>query len=262
MSMRPAFVSGFSAIGFAIGGWAVQVAYPHVDPWVGKGMLAVAAFLLVLAFLIWLWGMRKSDRGGGIAVSTSGPHSPTFGTVVGDVIFGASQKDEKPSTYTSDERPRGPTTTELSEMEAAVIRARAMPPPKADRSFEAVLVRVYKALGGAPADPAKKQAFYDRVDRELAKRVQENGMSVWGYYGKRGPELLSITTLRRGWFDHKKRVFVSPSIDTIHPMQYEHLEFNKEQAERAWPAPEQPSEGPSSRRTRTPLEYDPPKDDR
>jgi hypothetical protein len=240
---------------------------PTLPEWIRWAFLAVAAALYLVAIVAWLWGRLKGEGGAaasGPTATTGGGGSPALAGTFRDVYIG--QTPPAPS--------REPVVTQLSEMEADVIRARSaihphaalaaanMPIPRADRSFDAVLVLVYRALGGAPDDPEKKQAFYDRVDREISKRVQENRMSVWGFYGKRGPELLSMATLQKGWFDHKKRVFVSPSIDTVHPMLYEHLEFNKEQVERAWPAPEQASNATGPRRTRTPVRYDPPEEGR
>lgn len=210
----------------------MQVAFPHVDPLVGRAMLAIAGILLVLAFLVWASGWRQSGTEVGASQVTSGPNSPNLsGTFNAPVIIAPPNPAEKQplnSPYGTSRRPP------MDIHPHALIQSRGMSTPNADMPFAGVLVRVYRKLGGAPEQQAQKRDFYDRVDRELSKGVRQNRMSVWGFYGKRGPELLSMSTLANGWFEHKDGAFVVPG-DSVHPMRFQHLEFNREQVDNVWP---------------------------
>ena len=70
--MRPAVISGCSATALAIGGWALPIVFPHVDPTVAKYMLWLAAFLLLTAVALWLWGRNRGPLDGGLTQSSSG----------------------------------------------------------------------------------------------------------------------------------------------------------------------------------------------
>lgn len=243
--MRTAGISASSGVGLALGGWAMQVAFPHVDPIVGKAMLGVAALLLITACVLWLWGQIK----GGSVATTSGPiaktggdGSPALSGKFRDVYIGHPAPPALPDGPT----PSAPYVPNYDNLDGLIraIGASGRPltephghlAPKADFSFAGVLVRVYAKLGGAPDKESLKREFYDKVDRELSKGVRENRISMWGYCGKRGPDLMSMRMLERGWFEHRQMAFFTPS-QTNYPEKYEHLEFSKEQIDAVWPSP-------------------------
>lgn len=59
--MRAPPIAGLAGIGFAIGGFAMPVALPKLDPIVGQGILLVAALFLLASLGLWLWERRKSQ---------------------------------------------------------------------------------------------------------------------------------------------------------------------------------------------------------
>ena len=93
--MHSAIVSACFSAALFIGGFALPIVFPHIEPWVAKYMLWLAAMLLVLAGGIWLWGLRRSDNGGHVVTQTSnGPHSPNLnGTFHGDVTISRSTRN-------------------------------------------------------------------------------------------------------------------------------------------------------------------------
>ena len=85
--MRPAIISACSAISLTLVGLAVPIVFPHIYPWVARGMLWAAALFLAIALVLWLWGLaRKSDEepsvvaSGGRAVAVGGDNNAAIQT--------------------------------------------------------------------------------------------------------------------------------------------------------------------------------------
>ena len=95
--MRPAVVSGCSAAALAIGGWALPIVFPHVEPWVAKYMLWFAVFLLAGAVALWLLGLRKPTTDGTISQTSLGPQSPNIGPTGGNVTINYGPPVEPPA---------------------------------------------------------------------------------------------------------------------------------------------------------------------
>lgn len=75
--MRGSLVTFLVGGALAIGGYAMPVAFPNIDPTAGMAMLVVAATLLVVAailFVVELWRSRGSREAP--AMETRGDHSP------------------------------------------------------------------------------------------------------------------------------------------------------------------------------------------
>lgn len=107
-------------------------------------------------------------------------------------------------------------------------------PPKPDLPLNGLLVRIYKALGPSPEGEAAKANFYRKVNFEIGDQVVENGLHVWGRYFERPREIISARALKRGRFDHRKGVFLAPTIDSD-PMKYTDLHFNTAEVDKIWP---------------------------
>lgn len=125
--MRPAIISGCSAAALAIGGWAVPIVFPHVDPQLAQWMLWVAAGLLSVAVMLWAWDLKKpGEVGTAVTQATGGPQSPAIGSIGGDAHFhfgGGAAPNEGVLP------PRGPIVRQLSRAEEDVARARAAKSP-------------------------------------------------------------------------------------------------------------------------------------
>lgn len=204
----------------------------------GVGIIVVLAWLVIL-LLLKPKGNGKGTDDGPIAITT-GESSPALAGQFGDIHFHSTPSPSPvpsqsyvPDYGNLDVLIRVLETREAPKTAAADIDAGAR--VQADMPFNAVLVRIYRKLGGAPDEPNRKRAFYEQVDRELSKGVRGNKMTVWGFYGKRGPERLAVNTLEKGWFDHKEGAFILPSLDTVNPMRFQFLEFNQAQVDRVWP---------------------------
>lgn len=206
--------------------------------WSGVGIIAVLAWLVIL-LLLKPKGSGKGADDRPIAI-TAGENSPALAGQFGDIHFHStpSASPAPSQSYTPDYGNLDGLIRVLDNREVpktAIADINAAARVQADTPFNAVLIRVYRKLGGAPDDPNQKRAFYEQVDRELSKGVRGNKMAVWGFYGKRGPERLAMNSLEKGWFDHKEGAFILPSLDSINPMRFQFLEFNQEQVDRVWP---------------------------
>ena len=129
--MRPAVISGCSATALAIGGWALPIVFPHVDPTVAKYMLWLAAFLLLTAVALWLWGRNRGPLDGGLTQSSSGdgPTNVAGPNATVNVYHGQSSPAEKKASNYS-----------LDNIDALgrVLQGAAPPMPQRDGFREAV----------------------------------------------------------------------------------------------------------------------------
>lgn len=182
--MRPEIISGLSAIGFAIGSWAVSIVFPHVDPAIAQWMLWLAIGLLVVAGALRLWGLKKPDGFGGTAITqtTNGPNSPTFGTVNGDVTITHGSPTE------GGER-QGTGSIQRSRQN------RAMP----DMTLDKVVERVTKRIG-APPDETEQGIAHFIIDG-----VVNRPLSTWGRRAVGKPVMpIWKEAWERGDFSHVK----------------------------------------------------------
>lgn len=107
-------------------------------------------------------------------------------------------------------------------------------PPKPDIPITVLYGRVYKKLGGAPSEGDRKNDFYKKVDREIADAVVLNKLSTWGYYMDTAIRSISYQSWRNGIFNHRNKTLLIPS-DSLRPMIFKDLKFNKEETDGIWP---------------------------
>jgi hypothetical protein len=233
--MRATIIAASAGTASLIAGIVTPMVIPATLPvWIRWSLLGLAGALYLLAIGVWLWGRLKGDGSAlsGTNATTAGDHSPAFVGTFGDVHYHATPAPAATQPVKSPYGSGNPTSPPAPSLADAYMQGRFT----ADMPLGAVLSRVYYMLGGAPKEAHLKRAFYDKVDRELIKGVRQHDLFVWAFYGKRGPDLLSKDMIRRGYFEHKSMAFILPS-DSLHPMRFEHLEFNREQVDRVWSAP-------------------------
>lgn len=353
-------ISAASAIGSGaslVAGIAVPIAFPHLDPSIGRWLLVLAVALAALALGLW-FPQRKGSAEGGTTVTTTGPHSPGIGsardvhiynhppaaalqelkqavspgprlprlsspnperdTPFADALMFASTgswtasidhvdpelwqerkrdieelaADGKlsvwgkrfvdspvadmidrvyepiPAEFWRDgtvnwlQLPHGRAETEERDwhhpldkhyhelmVSRAEVEARWPAPlrttndgkpdgrpiqPVPDLQLNGVLVLVYKYLGGAPEDPARKREFYRKVDLVIQDKIVEQPLHVWGRFGRRARQRLSERSLKLGWLIHREGKFYAPTMDAD-PMEFTDLQFNRAEVLRAWP---------------------------
>lgn len=81
--MRSAIVTGLSAIGFVLAGWAMPIAYPKIDPLIAKASLIVAATLLLVALVLWFLDRNKREQS---PPSFSQTHSGSGHNIIADAV--------------------------------------------------------------------------------------------------------------------------------------------------------------------------------
>jgi hypothetical protein len=110
-------------------------------------------------------------------------------------------------------------------------------PPKPDLPFTAVLLRVYKILGGAPEGASQKEEFIRKVNRQIMDKVVHERMHVWGRLGERALEPLTDGDCwERGTLDHKRQEFRLQAAYS-NEIKFTDLHFSKAEVERVWPIP-------------------------
>jgi hypothetical protein len=231
--MRPAIISACSAAGLALGGWAMPIVFPKVEPAIAEYMLWVAGALLMFAFVLWLWGLRGPDAQAATQ-TTAGGSSPNFGTVTGPVTLNYAP----PSPPMTQERkdPYGPRSPQAGWTEdglSGLQRAIAGYQPKPDFPLAGVLVLVYKALGGIPSERHLRDEFFRQVDLTIADAIVENNLSVWGRVLDRPRQRISMASLRAGRLLHVWKYLEVPT-DAVRPTRYTDLMFNKAEVLDVW----------------------------
>ena len=107
-------------------------------------------------------------------------------------------------------------------------------PPKPDIPITALYARVYKKLGGTPSQDDRKNDFYKKVDREIADAVVLNKLSTWGYYRDTAIRSINYQSWQNGIFNHRNKTLSIPG-DSVRPMIFNDLKFNKEETDEIWP---------------------------
>ena len=233
--MRPAIISGLSAIGLAIGRWEVPIVFPNVDPQVAQWMLWLAAGLVFIASLLWVWGIKKPDTptGAGVTQTTSGPSSHAI-VNHGTVNIGASAG-----------RARDPDGSEaFRKNELAAKRAHARSEAKiGTRDVSLPEALAYAELGQwgksfFDAASAAKNEANEQLEpfRQLA---HDGALTVWGKRTENGLfQLISEDHWidhHIAWFDLLRGNARTENIRHTHAEPFSELMVSKAEFEREWP---------------------------
>jgi hypothetical protein len=224
-SVRSAVLSTASAAGMAIGGLAFPIVFPHVPAWIGKDMMWLAAALVALTLILWLWDLGPPVPPGGMNQTTLGPASHNFGTV-GTVTI-------NPPPAATQER-KSPYGTPMSSERRSTVH-RKLTGLRPDMLFNALIVRVVKSHGGAPADEADKPAFWRKVSLDIQDEISQRDARVWGRLDDQAIRLLSPDLMAKGKLDLRKGTLSGPVGDSVHPIEYSDLKFSKFEIDEIWP---------------------------
>jgi hypothetical protein len=219
----------------------MPLVFPKIEPRIAEGVLWLAGVLLVMAFLIWLWGTRKIGPGAGPHQTTHGGHSPSFGTVHGNVTIGgpspaATQPVKSPygsaRAYDMDAITRGlrqsisaaarrPTGISGERLRAAD----RLPPRRPDMSLGMLAAMVSRDRVRSEMDYGDRAIFDRKINLAIMDAVTQNGVFVWARDGDRAVELIHQTELRNGILDYTKGTLRIPSLSTT----FTDVKFNREQ---------------------------------
>lgn len=104
---------------------------------------------------------------------------------------------------------------------------------KPDLPLPGLLVRVYAKHRLVPHGEALSQAYYRKIDLEIADTVALNNLHVWGRWRDRPLAPLSFDSWKRGKFSHRRKTVTVPTVDSN--MIYTDLHFCIAEIDRHWP---------------------------
>lgn len=213
-------------------GWLARMI---ADPPVYAPWLLFGVCLIFLAWVFWHRQDADDDQSVDTNQSTTGPNSPNIGTAQNVHINYAppppapTQEQKDPYRYRSPPS-RMWTEDSLNGLHRAVTGYSPAP----DIPLKGILGRVYKSLGGMPKEKQSRDDFIRRVDLSISDAIVENGLSVWGRLFDRPRERISMATIRKGRLKHIWQYLEVPS-DTVRPLRYTDLMFNKQEILEVWP---------------------------
>lgn len=211
----------------------MPIAFPNIDPKIAEYLLWLAAGLLILAFLLWLWGFRGGNSGDGVTQTTHGPSSPNVqGNFHGPVTFNSPPPEPSPRP---DRRGGGPIVMPLNQETADRMREAAN--PKADTPLAGVLVRVYKHLGPVPDRKREKAEFLEKVDLAIADAVVAKKLHTWGRFGKRALAPIEWDKWEHGEFSHIDKSLLVP-VAYSGGYKLTDLHFLMREIDGIWPEPQ------------------------
>lgn len=175
--MRPAIISGFSAVAFAIGGWAVPLVFPQVDPQIAKWMLGFAVTLLLIALLLWFRGLKQPEQKEqyGLNQITDGNQSPAIGSIGGDahLYFGGQPEPNLPSGS------RGGTDESLAGLERAMSGVNKL---EQSRRASCPIFPMWEAVMhvASVVKDVDETACYPIARREIRQAARDGRIEIWG----------------------------------------------------------------------------------
>ena len=204
---------------------------PWYLPWV---VIIVALIILAWSF----WDKDETGESETLTQNSYGPNSSNYSgqTLIFNNSYGnAAKADEEPSKNKLWSDPE--IMDRLSRVmrgEPESISTIKSPFPAPDILVSALYSRVYNKLGGMPSDRRKMDEFYKKVDREISDAVVINKLSTWGYYMDTPVRLIDHQSWRNGRFNHRGGS-LSIQTDSVRPMVFVDLKFNKEETDTIWP---------------------------
>lgn len=245
--MRKSIGSAAGALAFFIGGWAVPVAFPEVEPWVGQAMLIVAASLAFISIAFWLWNLVNGrDDGDGISLSGSGNVLSQIRGKVGNVTIhnappnpAATNPLKQAVSPRSVEAGRARTGEARRKDELAAKRAKIREEREARESLEYdmttvdVAERVGPIVGGDGWD--KSREWVEGIRLEFQDRVFNKHLKTWGRLGGSALGEIDPDDWRHATFRWWKGELYVPSQWSAGSLTYEDVRFNKSQVDQIWP---------------------------
>jgi len=235
--MRSAIITGSSAVAFAIGGYVMPIVIPQLDPEISRWLLYLAGGLLVLAFALWLWGLKKTGDSGSSVNQTSHGHGAANlqGVFHGPITVNSHHPmtQERKSPYGS----ASPTISRRQRREYVtwdMPREKINPTP--NFPLNGLLIRLYAIHGPVPQGSSATDAFHKKIDLLIADKVVGEGAHVWGRLGKRALAPIDLDEWRRGILDHRKGAL---TLQALYNSDYDltDLHFWKHEIDRIWPEP-------------------------
>ncbi len=228
--MRKRVASGAVAGAATVASTVVGLMWQHIDPTAGMWILIGCGVVFLVAVAALLWPDASGEAKPALSQSTAGTGSHNI-SAQGDVHI-------HPSPPAFQER----QTSHFRQVEVPVVRGlrsalagSRLDPPKPNMNLTELLTRVYARHRPLPEDNMGKARVWQKIDFEIIDAIVENDLHVWGRYMGRARERIRMEALQKGKFNHKARTFSVPSIDTVRPMIFEDLYFNREEVDQIWP---------------------------
>lgn len=168
---RFATVGGISGVALTLLGIAVPLVIPMELSGIGRWSLVGAGGVLLLASFVW-WMLNKGGEGGGaVTQTTSGPNSPTFGSI-GDhaVITIGSTQPHEPRDLPDFRSPPPPTYVTWDDPSPSQ-KGRKCP----DIPISRALINVAEAIQDSDVEHALPEAR-----RQLRQAALDGRVIVWG----------------------------------------------------------------------------------
>lgn len=226
--MRAQIITGGSAVALAVASWALPLVFPHVDPWVAKGMLTISAVMLLAIFVLWIAGLKGKPSGAGLNQVTHGPASPVFRDVSGGVHF--HPPAPSPPAMQPEKSPQGSGGI-------GPVHFPPSPPPADDHKFEQLVARLVHRLGPVPKEHEAKKEFFRQIELEIADKVHSRRMAVWGRLRDNPRDRIRQDYLRFARFDIQGKMVAIRHPDAVRWTNYTDLKFDGHEVEEAWPTP-------------------------
>ena len=206
----------------------MPIVFPHVEPWVAKYMLWFAVFLLVGAVALWLLGLRRLATDGAISQASLGAQSPNIGLTGGNVTINYGPPAgplAAPYRYSLDH---------VDALAGAILGAKpeALVP---DFFLGQLVARLLIHQGKVPDDAKEAEAYFLRMELEIADKVYQRNIAVWGRKGTEPAARLSKHDLHLVRIDARQCRLLLQREEGKPLFVYHHVTFNRGQVDEAWP---------------------------
>lgn len=226
--------SAASAIGSGaslIASIAVPIAFPHLDPWIGRWLLILAAALGALALGLYLARRKGGDGDNGTSQLSTGPNSPNMaGTFNAPVTQNFHAAPPPPAVRYP---PRSPYGSAKSAAPPRPIAFGVYP----DMTLAEVVSRLLDKQG--PVLDSELDEALRKVDLKILDAVVNRSLHTWG---RRQPDkpvtLVWSEAWERGNFSSKKDEIAYRSPDNPRSqIKWTNLHFSREEVDEWLPGP-------------------------
>ena len=225
--MRAQIITGCSGIGLAAVSFALPAVFPHVDPWLAKVVLGTGLLLIFIGFVLWVSSLKGKASGSGLTQATHGSQSPTIAHVNGDTHIHYAQPP--PAATQPPKSPYGsggqPAPVQRPSPEALVPNF----------LLEQLVAKLLFHQGRVPDDAEEAMAYFLRMELEIADKVHQRQMAVWGREGTEPASRLSKHDLRFARFDARQPRLSIQRTEGKPLFVYHDVTFNRRQVDEAWP---------------------------
>ena len=227
MGRRSIASAAIAGAGSLLAGLGAPKVIDGLPAWVSPGLLGLGILLLLVAAGLRFIRTGKPQEDGGMSAATTGPRSPATNiSNARDIYIN--------STLASINPPIAESPAGAGERPASVQQ----PPPEAlvpDFFLGQLVARLLIHQGKVPDDAKEAEAYFLRMELEIADKVYQRNIAVWGRKGTEPAARLSKHDLHLVRIDARQCRLLLQREEGKPLFVYHHVTFNRGQVDEAWP---------------------------